>query len=118
MRGTTLPSAPSLPGFHDESGAVAHGAAAAADVRARRIEAVDDSAVWERWSALEEAGIATAFQSRIFVEPLIRRLAPALGRRGFVVEVADCSGPILAAAFTLHRRRGITIVELADCGLS
>ena len=118
MRGTTLPSAPSLPGFHDKSGAVAHAAAAAAYVRARRIEAVDDSAVWERWSALEEAGIATAFQSRIFVEPLIRRLAPALGRRGFVVEVADRSGPILAAAFTLHWRRGITIVELADCGLS
>lgn len=90
----------------------------AADVQARRIEAVDDSAVWERWSALEEAGIATAFQSRIFIEPLIRRLAPALGRHGFVVEVFDRSGPILAAAFTLHRWRGIAFVELADCGLS
>jgi CelD/BcsL family acetyltransferase involved in cellulose biosynthesis len=92
--------------------------AIAAGVRARRVEAVDESDVWERWSTLEAAGIATAFQSRAFVEPLIRRLVPAFGCRGFVVEVADRSGPILAAAFTLRRRRGINIVELADCGLS
>jgi CelD/BcsL family acetyltransferase involved in cellulose biosynthesis len=67
---------------------------------------------------LEQAGVATAFQSRVFVEPLIRRLVPAFGCRGFVVEVTDRSEPVLAAAFTQHRRRGATIVELADCGLS
>lgn len=118
MRGTTLPSAPSLPGFHDESGAVAHAAAAAAYVRARRIEAVDDSAVWERWSALEEAGHRHGFP----VPHLRRAVDPQAGAGSrpprFVVEVADRSGPILAAAFTLHWRRGITVVELADCGLS
>lgn len=88
------------------------------EFRARRVEAVDDAALWDRWSALETDGIATAFQARTFVEPLIRRLAPALGCRGFVVEVADRCSPVLTAAFTLRRRRGITSIELADCGLS
>jgi CelD/BcsL family acetyltransferase involved in cellulose biosynthesis len=116
---TTLLSEPSsLLGSHHESGAVACDDAKVADVCARLVDAVDDSAVWDRWSALEAAGVATAFQSRVFVEPLIRRLVPAFGCRGFVVEVSDRSGPILAAAFTQRRRRGATIVELADCGLS
>jgi CelD/BcsL family acetyltransferase involved in cellulose biosynthesis len=118
LRETALPLQSSPLRVREEPGAVAHGARAGVDLQARLVESVDDAAVWDRWSALEEAGIATAFQSRAFAEPLIRRLAPSLGGRGVVVEVADRSGPMLVAAFTLRRRRGITYAELAECGLS
>lgn len=89
-----------------------------AAVVARRCEDVDDPAMWERWSALEETGVATAFQSRAFVEPLLRRLASAQGLRPFVVEVCDAAGPLMAAAFVRRRRHGAVVVELADCGVS
>jgi CelD/BcsL family acetyltransferase involved in cellulose biosynthesis len=118
MGNTALSTTSPLLHVHEGTNLVAHGARSAVDLRTLRVEAVDDAAVWDRWSTLEQAGIATAFQSRAFVEPLMRRLAPALGRRGVVVEVADRNGPLLAAAFTLRRRGGITIAELADCGLS
>jgi CelD/BcsL family acetyltransferase involved in cellulose biosynthesis len=98
--------------------AIAHDAASVADIQAHRIDAIDDGRVWDRWSALEDAGVATAFQSRAFVEPLMRRLVPAFGCRGFLVEVSDRTGPVLAAAFALYRRQGATIVELVDSGLS
>lgn len=77
---------------------------------------VDDDAPWDRWSALEAAGCATAFQSRAFVEPLTRRLAPALGAEPFVVEVADGDGPMLAAAFVRRRIGDLRVVEFADLG--
>jgi CelD/BcsL family acetyltransferase involved in cellulose biosynthesis len=115
---TALPLKSSQPRVREEIGVVAHGASSRGGLQARLVEAVDDVAVWDRWSALEQTGIATAFQSRAFIEPLIRRLAPALGGRGVVVEVTGRSGPVLMAAFTLRRRRGITYVELAECGLS
>ncbi len=89
-----------------------------AALTASRVDDVDDPALWDRWSALEERGVATAFQSRAFVEPLVRGLAVRQGLRPFVVEVSDAAGPLLAAAFVRRRQGRVEIVELADCGVS
>lgn len=80
------------------------------------IHDLDPAEPWARWSALEAHAAGTAYQSRAFVEPLSKRLAPALGRSAFLIEIADEAGPALAAALTTRRWAGATIIEFADLG--
>lgn len=89
-----------------------------AGLTAQLSRGLDQDALWARWSTLEGQAVGTAFQARTFVEPLMRRLAPALGREGFVLEVSDASGPVLAVALAMRRWRGARIIELADLGYS
>ncbi len=77
---------------------------------------LDQDAPWQRWSALEARAAGTAFQSRAFIEPLSKRLVPAMGRRAFLIEIADGAGPALAAILATRRWFGATIIEFAGLG--
>lgn len=77
---------------------------------------LDRPGAWSGWSALEAEAAGTAYQARAFVEPLTRRLAPALGRSAFLIEIHDEAGPLLAAALVMRRWYGARIIEFADFG--
>lgn len=80
---------------------------------------VDDAALWRRWEALRAVGAATPFQSAAFQRPLLTDLAPAFGRRPFVVEIFDADGThVLSVGLVLGRSRIATHVEFPGFGIT
>lgn len=82
--------------------------------------AFDPADIAGEWRRLEETGHATAFQTRRWLEPLMRIAAPAEGAEPFFVLVREpASGaPQMLMPLCLRRRGALRAIEFLDLGAS
>ncbi|MFO1136052.1 MAG: GNAT family N-acetyltransferase [Rhodoblastus sp.] len=82
--------------------------------------AFDPADIAREWRCLEETGRATVFQTRRWLESLLRTTAPAEGAQAFFVLVRErtSAAPQMLLPLCLRRREGLRAIEFLDLGAS
>lgn len=71
------------------------------------------------WASLEADGRCTAFQTRAWLRPFYRHVAPALGLQPlFLLGSGDDGAPRLLWPLVRERRLGLPVLACADAGIS
>lgn len=72
------------------------------------------------WRTLEQHGLCTAFQTRAWLHPFYRVVAPGLGLRPAFLRVtdADNGAPMLLFPLVQKRCLGVSVLQYADAGVS
>lgn len=80
----------------------------------------DLEAVEADWERIEAEGLSTPFQTRAWLRPFYRILAPALKAKPLFVVVRDAKTgrPAMFLPLCVLRRLGVATVEFADLGVS
>jgi CelD/BcsL family acetyltransferase involved in cellulose biosynthesis len=85
------------------------------------VEITDDRAgIMDDWEQLERDGLLTAFQTRAWLIPFYRELAPSLKASPVFVLVRDGTSrqPLMLLPLCSRRICGMTFLEFADLGVS
>jgi CelD/BcsL family acetyltransferase involved in cellulose biosynthesis len=72
------------------------------------------------WRQLEQQGLCTAFQTRAWLQPFYRVVAPGLGLKPAFLRVTDTASgePMLLFLLVQQRCLGVTLLQHADAGVS
>lgn len=78
------------------------------------------SAVQNDWEELEAEGLLTPFQTRAWLLPFYKILAPRLNAKPFFVTLRDTTTrrPAMLLPLCMRRRCGVDLIEFADLGVS
>lgn len=85
------------------------------------VDVFDDlAAVRDDWAALEATGECTPFQTRAWLEPWYRIVAPHFAASPIFVRVRERGSPkpLMLLPLVKRRKSGLTIVECPDLGVS